>query len=62
MKVLVTGGSGFIGSKLSKKLIERGYDVLSYDLKTSKVCEFIIGDITDPARAQSIHRSACTLK
>ena len=31
MKVLVTGGAGFIGSSLCEKLIENGYDVISLD-------------------------------
>ncbi len=31
MKVLVTGGAGFIGSSLCDKLIERGYDVINLD-------------------------------
>ena len=31
MRVLVTGGAGFIGSKLVKKLIESGHDVISID-------------------------------
>lgn len=31
IKVLVTGGSGFIGSNLVKKLKEEGYDVFSID-------------------------------
>ncbi|OYD16940.1 hypothetical protein CH330_01340 [candidate division WOR-3 bacterium JGI_Cruoil_03_51_56] len=47
MKVLITGGAGFIGSALSRKLIENGYEVYSYDLRPSKVCNSIIGDITD---------------
>ena len=29
--ILVTGGAGFIGSNLIKKLIENGYDVTSLD-------------------------------
>jgi UDP-glucose 4-epimerase len=29
--ILVTGGAGFIGSNLIKKLIEKGYDVTSLD-------------------------------
>lgn len=33
MKILVTGGAGFIGSHLCKYLVDRGNDVFSYDLK-----------------------------
>lgn len=32
MKAIITGGSGFLGSKLSEKLIEKGYDVVSLDI------------------------------
>ena len=31
MKVLVTGGAGFIGSYVSKRLIEKGYSVVIVD-------------------------------
>ena len=31
MKALVTGSSGFIGSKLCKKLFNNGYEVLGLD-------------------------------
>jgi len=30
---MVTGGSGFIGSCLIERLLEEGYEVLSFDLK-----------------------------
>ncbi len=45
-KVLITGGSGFIGTHLSKKLISRGYDVTIFDKEASKLnCRIIRGDI-----------------
>tara|TARA_R100000995_G_C3420768_1_gene93797 strand:+ start:364 stop:570 length:207 start_codon:yes stop_codon:yes gene_type:complete len=31
MRVLVTGGAGFIGTQLVKKLSESGHDVISID-------------------------------
>jgi UDP-glucose 4-epimerase len=31
MKILITGGSGFIGSKLAKRLLDLGHEVIIYD-------------------------------
>ena len=31
MKVLVTGGAGFVGTNLIKKLVEQGHEVASLD-------------------------------
>ncbi|MFC4408315.1 NAD-dependent epimerase/dehydratase family protein, partial [Haloarchaeobius iranensis] len=32
--VLVTGGTGFIGSYVAKDLVDHGHDVVAYDLST----------------------------
>jgi len=47
MKILVTGGSGFIGSALAKGLISKGHEVLNFDLISSPSFPTIIGDITN---------------
>jgi len=50
MKVLITGGNGFIGSHLADRLIETGHEVTLLDLvftkNTEKMdCEKIVGDL-----------------
>ena len=52
MKILVTGGNGFIGSNLIKKLLSEGHEVVSLDdLSTGKKeyevegCNYVYGDI-----------------
>jgi UDP-glucose 4-epimerase len=52
MRVLITGGSGFIGSHVVDKLIERGHSVRLYDLapspyRTPEEVDFRAGDVTD---------------
>ncbi len=55
MRVLVTGGSGFIGSHVVDKLRERGYEPVIYDLRPSPwhgageapVVDTVLGSITD---------------
>ncbi|HEX5193173.1 MAG TPA: NAD-dependent epimerase/dehydratase family protein [Solirubrobacteraceae bacterium] len=52
MRVLVTGGSGFIGSHVVDKLSERGHEPVIYDLRPSPwhgddAVETVIGSITD---------------
>lgn len=58
MKVLITGGAGFIGSHLTDRLLDEGHDVVVFDnlslgrieniesaLKNEKSCKFVKGDI-----------------
>jgi len=50
MKILVTGGTGFIGSRLVKKLIDEGHEVVILDKSSKNADErakFIQGDILD---------------
>ena len=56
--VLVTGGTGFIGSYTAEDLLEEGHDVVAYDLSTdprileklgiASDVEIVRGDVTDP--------------
>ena len=48
MKILVTGGSGFIGSHIVDKLIEAGHEIRVFDLKDPirKDVDFLKADIT----------------
>ena len=50
MKVLVTGGSGLIGSTIVRRLLDLGHDVGVFDIKKTKHqdCDYFDGDITDP--------------
>ena len=47
MKILVTGGSGFIGSRLVSELIEKGHEPLIFDKEPSQIHpdHLVLGDI-----------------
>jgi 3beta-hydroxy-Delta5-steroid dehydrogenase / steroid Delta-isomerase len=53
-RVLVTGGSGFVGTNLVTELLDRGHEVRSFDRAPSPLAprdrlETVVGDITDAA-------------
>ncbi|WCT74047.1 UDP-glucose 4-epimerase GalE [Sphingomonas naphthae] len=65
MKVLVTGGAGYIGSHTAKRLAEHGHTPITFDnLSTghralARFGPLVVGDVTDPAAldaAISAHR------
>ncbi len=53
MKILVTGGAGFIGSHVVDVLMVQGHEVIIYDLEApvyGQKCENIIGDVNDTVK------------
>ncbi len=63
MKILVTGGAGYIGSHTVRELLHRGYDVVvldtlerGYRQAVLDEARFVRGDIADKALLQQIFR------
>ena len=62
MRVLVTGGTGFIGAHVLKQLVERGHTVASFDVAeptpiartVEDDVEFVQGDVTDPVSVADV--------
>lgn len=62
MKVVVFGGSGFLGSHVADVLSERGHQVIIYDLKPSphlkESYKMVVGDILDYETVQETVKDA----
>lgn len=62
MKILVTGGSGFIGSHVVDELVNRGHDIYSVDRsmnwKNSKAKYFEL-DVTNKVRTEQLISEIC---
>ena len=65
MKILVTGGAGYIGSTVATLLQKNGHEAVIYDdlshSRRSRIpagIEFIEGDVSDRARLENLFKSA----
>lgn len=62
MKVVVFGGSGFLGSHVADALTNAGYDVVVYDRKVSSYLQgsqkMVVGDIMDKAKVETVVKDA----
>lgn len=63
MKILVTGGAGYIGGITAKRLLEKGYEVLVYDNLSSghkdvvkKPAKLIVGDLLDKKKLEQVFK------
>ncbi len=61
MRHVVTGGSGFTGTALIRMLLDRGAEVVNFDLRPpddpaiQRSAAFITGDVTNPADLTRLH-------
>jgi dTDP-glucose 4,6-dehydratase len=59
MKILVTGGAGFIGSTLCKLLVKRGHAVINIDALTYAACLESLASIQDHPLYSFEHANIC---
>jgi UDP-glucose 4-epimerase len=60
MKIVVAGGSGFIGSHVVDVLLDQGYEAVIYDLEAPRYgqpCAFVRGDTRDIDRMVQVFKS-----
>ena len=55
MKLLVTGGAGFIGSAVVRQAIRDGHSVINLDALTYAACLDNVASVADDARYTFVH-------
>ncbi|MDP6893828.1 MAG: GDP-mannose 4,6-dehydratase, partial [Acidimicrobiales bacterium] len=62
MRLLITGGAGFIGSAYTKKLIAQGDEVIVYDALTYAGNLDNLKEVEENHSYKFIHGNVCDLK
>lgn len=59
MKILVTGGAGFIGSAVVRLAVTRGHDVVNLDALTYAACLENVASVADAPNYNFVHANIC---